>query len=61
MSEGTQQEFKGYDTSIVYDYKEHPGVVSGRCDNCGNAQFESSVKNYIFLRKCCNCSMMKSI
>ncbi|MFJ8266800.1 hypothetical protein [Peribacillus asahii] len=46
---------------MVYDYKEHPDIVSRRCDNCRNAQFESSVKNYIFLRKCRNCGMMKSI
>jgi len=61
LSEENKQELKGYDTSIVYDYKEYPDVISGRCDNCGNAQFESSVKNYIFLRKCRNCGMIKSI
>jgi hypothetical protein len=60
MSED-QQELKGIDTSIVYDYKEYPDKVSGRCDNCGTTLFESSVKNFIFLRKCRKCGMMKSI
>jgi hypothetical protein len=55
------KEFKGIDTSIVYDYKDYPDEVSGRCDNCGNAQFESSVKNFIYLRKCRKCGMTKSI
>ncbi|USK68410.1 hypothetical protein [Peribacillus asahii] len=61
MSEETKQKLKGYDTTIVYNYKEHPNVISGRCDNCNNAQFESSVHNFIFLRKCRNCGMTKSI
>jgi len=61
LSEENKQEFKGYDTSIVYEYRKYPDVISGRCDNCGHARFESSVKNYIFLRKCRNCGMTKSI
>ncbi|MED3563457.1 hypothetical protein [Bacillus xiapuensis] len=60
MSE-TEKELKGIDTSIVYDYKEYPDEISGRCDNCGDAHFESSVKNFIFLRKCRKCGMTKSI
>ena len=60
MSED-EKEYKGIDTSIVYDYKDYPDEVSGRCDNCGNAQFESSVKNFTFLRKCRECGMTKSI
>ncbi|WCK53807.1 hypothetical protein PP175_21190 [Aneurinibacillus sp. Ricciae_BoGa-3] len=54
-------EYKGYDTNIIYDYKEQPDVVSGRCDNCGNAHFKSSVKDYVFLRECRKCGMKKSI
>jgi hypothetical protein len=60
MSED-KKELKGIDTSIVYDYKEFPDEISGRCDNCGNTLFESSVKNFTFLRKCRNCEMTKSI
>ncbi|WP_404319263.1 hypothetical protein [Bacillus lumedeiriae] len=54
-------EEKKYDLTIVYDYKERPDIVSGRCDNCGNAQFKSSMKNTIFLRECRECGMKKSI
>lgn len=60
MSEANK-EYNGYDTTIVYDYKEYPDTVSGRCDNCGNAHFKSSVKDTIFLRKCRECGMKKSI
>jgi hypothetical protein len=56
-----EKELKGYDTSIVYDYKEYPDKISGRCDNCGNALFHSSVKNFIFIRECRKCGMKKSI
>lgn len=34
---------------------------SGRCDNCGNTAFKSSVKNFIFLRECRQCGMKKII
>jgi hypothetical protein len=57
----SDKELKGIDTSIVYDYKDYPDEVSGRCDNCGNAEFQSSVKNFIFIRECRNCGMKKSI
>lgn len=61
MSEKTPNEYKGYDTTIIYDYKEYPDIVSGRCDNCGNAHFKSTVKDFIFIRECRNCGMKKSI
>jgi hypothetical protein len=57
----SEEQYNGYDTTIVYDYKEYPDVNSGRCDNCGNAQFKSSVKNYIYIRECRKCGMKKSI
>lgn len=57
----SEDKYNGYDTSIVYDYKEYPDVNSGRCDNCGNAQFKSSVKNFIYVRECRKCGMKKSI
>ncbi|MED4729379.1 hypothetical protein P9597_14725 [Aneurinibacillus migulanus] len=55
------KEDKSYDLTIVYDYKEHPDIISGRCDNCGNAHFKSSVKDTVFLRECRKCGMKKSI
>ena len=61
MSEKTPNEFKGFDTTIIYDYTEYPDIVSGRCDNCGNAHFKSTVKDFIFIRECRNCGMKKSI
>ena len=56
-----KKELKGFDTSIIYDYKEYPDEFSGRCDNCGNTLFNSSVKNFIFIRECRKCGMKKSI
>lgn len=50
-----------YDLSKIYPYTEHPDKISGRCDNCGNTAFKSSVKNFIYLRECRNCGMKKSI
>jgi hypothetical protein len=50
-----------FDLSIIYDYKEFPDKQSGRCDNCNQSSFKSSVKNFIFLRECRNCGMKKSI
>lgn len=35
--------------------------LSGRCDNCGRAHFNSSVGNGKFIRECSNCGMKKSI
>lgn len=35
--------------------------ISGRCDNCGNTAFKSSVKDFIFLRECRQCGMKKII
>ena len=52
---------KDFDPNKVYDYKEYPDIQAGRCDQCGEAEFHSSVKNYIFIRECRNCGMKKSI
>ncbi|MFP7474462.1 hypothetical protein SFC55_26095 [Niallia taxi] len=57
----SKEQFNGYDTSIIYEYKTFPDVKSGRCDNCDNAQFKSSVKNFTFIRECRKCGMKKSI
>ncbi|MGN5652151.1 hypothetical protein [Bacillus sp. Brlt_9] len=50
-----------YDLSKIYKYKEHPDKISGRCDNCSNTAFKSSVKNFISLRVCRQCGMKKII
>lgn len=55
------KEDKSYDLTIVYDYREYPDVISGRCDHCGTAHFKSSVKDTIFIRECRKCGMKKSI
>ncbi|MDK8642452.1 MULTISPECIES: hypothetical protein [Niallia] len=57
----SEEKFNGYDSSIIYDYKEYPDKKSGRCDNCDNAQFKSSAKNFTFIRECRKCGMKKSI
>jgi hypothetical protein len=57
----SEEKYNGYDTIIVYNYQDYPDVNSGRCDNCDNAQFKSSVKNYVFIRECRKCGMKKSI
>lgn len=56
-----EKEQQEYDLSSVYDYKDLPDKVSGRCDNCGNANFKSSVSNNVFIRECRECGMKKSI
>ena len=50
-----------FETSIIYEYKDYPDIIFCRCDNCGNAQFKSSVKNYQYLRECRQCGMKKNI
>lgn len=57
----SEEKYNGYDTTIIYNYQEYPDVNSGRCDNCDNAQFKSSVKDYVFIRECRKCGMKKSI
>ena len=54
----TKQEI---DLSITYNIREVPDKVSGRCDNCDNAQFKSSIKNRVFLRECRHCGMKKIV
>ena len=49
------------DLTKIYNYKDFPDKVSGRCDNCGNTIFKSSVKDFVFLRECRQCGMKKSI
>lgn len=49
------------DVSNTYDFKQFPDKVSGRCDNCNEASFKSSVEGGKFLRECRNCGMKKLI
>ncbi|MGG1339646.1 hypothetical protein ABE244_03465 [Bacillus toyonensis] len=58
--ENKQPEQK-YDLSKTYMYNEFPDKISGRCDNCGNSLFKSSVKDFIYLRECRKCGMKKII
>ncbi|WP_420271227.1 hypothetical protein [Bacillus paramycoides] len=41
--------------------KEFPDKISGRCDNCDNTAFKSSVKDFIFLREYRQCGIKKII
>ncbi|WP_462413560.1 hypothetical protein [Neobacillus sp. Marseille-QA0830] len=54
-------EEKKYDLDQIYDYKENPDIKDGRCDNCGNTLFKSSVKEGNFIRECRQCGMKKII
>lgn len=56
-----EKETNGYNTEIIYDFKEYPDKVSGRCDNCDSTSFKSSVSHGVFLRECKKCGMKKSI
>jgi len=64
MNEEIQDEIQDtpkYDLDKVYEYKDLPDKISGRCNNCNHALFKSSVKNFVFIRQCANCGMKKSI
>ncbi|WP_090635892.1 hypothetical protein [Neobacillus massiliamazoniensis] len=50
-----------FDLTKIYDFKELPDKESGRCDNCGQAHFKSTVGNGKFIRECSHCGMKKSI
>ncbi len=52
---------KNIDTSVTYEYQDFPDKQAGRCDNCGNSLFKSSVADGKFLRECRNCGMKKNI
>lgn len=56
-----QQSPEPIDLTIEYDFRQYPDKQSGRCDNCNQAIFKSSVNNGKFLRECRNCGMKKLI
>jgi hypothetical protein len=57
----TEQNENQYDLTKIYDFKEFPDKSSGRCDNCGNSSFKSSVGQGKYIRECRQCGMKKSI
>ena len=59
--ENTSEAFIGFDFDKIYDFKEMPDKNSGRCDNCNNAHFKSSVGKWKFIRECSSCGLKKSI
>jgi hypothetical protein len=61
LIEDHAKKYNSYDTTIIYDYREHPDVISGRCDNCGSARFSNSIKDHNLVRECKECGMKKSI
>lgn len=60
-NQSNHEESNECDLDVVYDYKAYPDKINGRCDRCNHALFESSVKNGVFIRKCRNCGVKKSI
>lgn len=55
------KEFKGYDTTVIHDFKDVPDVKPGRCDNCDSTKFKSQIIDRMFVRECTVCGMKKSI
>jgi len=49
------------DLEKIYDIREYPDKNSGRCDNCGTAQFKSTISKGEFIRKCAKCGMKKRV
>jgi hypothetical protein len=56
-----EDKYANIDLTKVYDYKDLPDKVGGRCDNCGHALFNSTAKNFEFIRECRQCGMKKRI
>lgn len=59
--ESTEDKYANIDLNKVYEYKDLPDKIAGRCDNCGSVKFKSSVGSGKFLRECINCGMKKNI
>ncbi len=53
--------YENLDLSKTYDYNELPDKKAGRCDNCNNSHFKSTVSEGKFLRECSKCGMKKQI
>lgn len=61
IMENNEDKYANLDLTKVYDYKDLPDKISGRCDHCGNARFKTKVGNGLYLRKCVNCGLTKNL
>ncbi|KML27767.1 hypothetical protein [Priestia aryabhattai] len=59
--EKLEDKYANIDLNKIYEYKELPDKIAGRCDNCGSVKFKSSVGGGKFLRECTSCGMKKNI
>jgi len=59
--ETKEDKYTNIDLNKIYEYKDLPDKIAGRCDNCGSVKFKSSVGNGKFLRECIKCGMKKNI
>lgn len=53
--------YKHIDLSKIFNYTDFPDKHAGRCDNCNQSHFKSTVKEGKFVRECRNCGMKKQI
>jgi hypothetical protein len=61
IMENNEDKYANLDLTKVYDYKDLPDKISGRCDNCGNARFKTRVGDGQYLRKCTTCGLTKNL
>lgn len=59
--EKLEDKYANIDLNKIYEYKDLPDKIAGRCDNCGSVKFKSSVGGGKLLRECTNCGMKKNI
>lgn len=59
--EKLEDKYANIDLNKIYEYKDLPDKISGRCDYCGSVKYKSSVGGGKFLRECANCGMKKNI
>ena len=59
--EKLEDKYANIDLNKIYEYKDLPDKISGRCDYCGSVKFKSSVGGGKFLRECTKCGMKKNI
>ena len=56
-----EDKYANIDLNKIYEYRDLPDKIAGRCDCCGSVKFKSSVGGGKFLRECTNCGMKKNI
>ncbi|ADF39244.1 hypothetical protein [Priestia megaterium] len=59
--EKLEDKYANIDLNKIYEYKDLPDKIAGRCDYYGSVKFNSSVGGGKFLRECTNCGMKKNI